>query len=174
MESIDGNNKNRISMIAALSRETRVIGKKGTLLWRIPEDHKRFRALTSGHPVIMGRKTWESLPAKFRPLPGRANIVVTRDTTYEAQGAIVVHSLPDALSNAKNAPGSEEIFIIGGGELYREGLPVATRLYLTLVDSNEDGDAYFPEYTDEFTKVLLNEPHEHEGLPYSFVTLERN
>lgn len=173
MESIDVTHKNRISMIAALSRETRAIGRGNDLLWKIPEDQMRFRKLTSAHPVIMGRKTWESLPERFRPLPGRANIVVTRDETYTAEGAVVVHSLESALAEAKSAAGADEIFIMGGGQLYTEALPIADRLYLTLVDSDEDGDAYFPEYADTFTKVLLDEPHEHERLAYSFVTLER-
>lgn len=161
-------------MIAALGRDTRAIGKNGTLLWSVPEDMARFKKLTSGHPVIMGRKTWESIPVRFRPLPGRTNIVVTRDETYAAEGGVVTHSLADALGAAKAAPGAEEIFIMGGGELYREGLPFANRFYLTLVDSNEDGDAYFPEYADTFTKVLLDEQHDHDGLLYSFVTLERD
>ncbi len=161
-------------MIAALSRETRAIGKNGTLLWSVPEDMARFKKLTSGHPVVMGRKTWESIPAKFRPLPGRINIVVTRDTAYVAEGAVVVHSLAEAIEAAIGAAGAEEIFIIGGGELYKEGLPFASRLYLTLVDDNEDGDAYFPEYANDFTKVLLDEQHDHNGLLYSFVTLERD
>ncbi|MDB5245493.1 MAG: dhfrIII [Parcubacteria group bacterium] len=164
----------RISMIAALSRDTRAIGRDNKLLWRLPEDMARFTSLTSGHPVIMGRKTWESIPAKFRPLPGRTNVVVTRDEGYAAEGGVVVHSLEDAITAANSASGADEIFIMGGGELYKEALPLANRLYLTIVDSNEDGDAYFPEYADAFTKILLNESHDHDGLLYSFVTLERD
>ncbi len=166
--------KEKISLIAALSSKTRAIGRDGNLMWSIPEDLARFKGLTNGHPVVMGRKTWESLPVKFRPLPGRTNIIVTRDSTYDAEGGVVVHSLEEAIAAASRVPGAEEIFIIGGGELYREALPLATRLYLTLVESDEDGDAYFPEYADTFTKILLNESHTPETLSYSFVTLERN
>jgi dihydrofolate reductase len=173
MESIDVTSKNRISMIAALGRETRAIGRDGKLLWRIPEDMARFKVCTVGHPVIMGRKTWESLPERFRPLSGRTNIVVTRDQAYTAEGGTVVHSLEAAFTVAKSSDGAEEIFVIGGGELYREALPCTTRLYLTLVDSDEEGDAYFPEYANEFTNELAYEEHESDGLRYAWVDLER-
>jgi len=164
-------NEPRISIIAALGHE-RVIGNGTNLLWRLSDDLKRFKDLTKGHPVIMGRKTWESLPEKFRPLPDRANIVVTTKGWYEAEGANVVFSLPEALSVAKVSPGNEEIFIIGGGEMYRAALAFSSRLYLTLVDDATPGSVTFPEYPD-FTKELSSEEHEENGISYRWVTLER-
>ena len=162
----------RISLIAALGRD-RAIGYQGKLIWQIPGDLPRFKALTMGHPVIMGRKTWESLPENFRPLPGRTNIVVTRSGWYEAPGATVVHSFPEALSHARDAEGSEEIFVIGGQEMYQCALPFATRLYLTLVDDEQPGDTFFPAYEEEFKTIMSDEAHEHEGLKYRYVTFER-
>ena len=163
----------RIALIAALGARTRAIGKQGELLWRLPEDLKRFKALTSGHPVIMGRKTWESLPERARPLPGRTNIVVTRQPEYEAPGAVVTDSLEAALAAAARADGADEVFVIGGGELYAAALPRASRLYLTLVDSDAEGDAFFPAYDKDFTKECAREARAHEGLQYEWVTLER-
>ena len=161
----------RISLIAALGHE-RAIGKDNGLLWHLSGDMKHFKELTAGHPVIMGRKTWESLPEKFRPLPGRANFVVTRSGWYEATGATTAFSFPEALSRAKKAEGNDEIFVIGGGEMYRAALPFASRLYLTMVDDPTPGTITFPEYTD-FTKELSRESHEENGVRYDFVTLER-
>lgn len=161
-----------ISAVAALGRHTRALGKEGGLIWHIPEDMRRFKALTLGHPVIMGRKTWDSLPEKYRPLPGRTNIVVTRSQGFAAEGALVAHSIEEALRVARESPGSEEICIIGGGEIYRLALPFTDRLYLTLVDDDAEGDAYFPEY-GEFTRETEREDHP-EGAPaYTFITLER-
>ena len=164
-------NESQISLIAALGHD-RVIGKDNGLLWHLPGDMKHFKELTAGHPVIMGRKTWESLPEKFRPLPGRANVVVTRSGWYEAPGATTAFSFPEALSYAKEAEGSDEIFVIGGGEMYRAALPFAARLYLTLVDDPTPGTVTFPEYPD-FTNELTRESHEENGIRYDFVTLER-
>jgi dihydrofolate reductase len=159
----------RISLIAALDRNTRAIGKDNQLLWNIPQDLKRFKRLTHGHPVIMGRKTWESLPAAFRPLPGRTNIVVTHSGDIE--GVRTAHSLEEAFILASGAEGGEEAFVIGGGELYRQAISLADRLYLTLVDGEAEGDTFFPEYED-FIPVM--EEVRHEGIPsYTFVTLER-
>lgn len=162
---------NRISLIAALGHD-RVIGDNNDLLWHLPDDLKRFKRLTSGHPVIMGRRTWESLPEKVRPLPGRANIVATSLQGYSAEGAQVAHSFPEALSYAKEAAGSEEIFVIGGGEMYRAALPFASRLYLTLVDDATPGSITFPEYP-EFTNELEREEHVDGDYSYTWVTLER-
>lgn len=163
--------KPRISLIAALGRHTRAIGKNNRLLWQLPEDLKRFKELTHGHPVIMGRKTWDSLPERFRPLPGRTNIVVSRSPGVTASGAIVAASLLDALEAAEGAPGADEVFVIGGGEMYRLALPLADRLYLTLVDDDSEGDAFFPAY-DDFTSIV--EEVRHEGAPsYAFTTVER-
>ena len=129
-----------IALIAAVARNG-VIGKDNRLLWHLPEDMRHFRETTRGKPVIMGRKTWESLPEKFRPLPGRLNIVVSRDRHYPATGATVADSLASAISAAQDA---EEIFIIGGETLYRQAMPLADRLYLTEIDRDFDGDAFFP------------------------------
>lgn len=161
----------RIALIAAIGARTRAIGHGNSLLWHLPEDLKLFKTLTSGHPVVMGRKTWESLPERFRPLPGRTNIVVTRDGAYDAPGAEVAASLEDALARAKRAPSGEETFIIGGGQLYASALPFADRLYLTLVDDDTDGDTFFPEYP-EFTKTIEETPVD-STPPSRFVTLER-
>ncbi len=162
-----------ISIIAAIGKNNRALGKDGDLLWKIPEDLKRFKELTSGHPVIMGRKTWESLPEKFRPLPGRANIVVTRQADYFAKDAIVATTLEDALIRAQET-GDGNIFVIGGGEIYTAALPRADRLYLTLIDEEKEGDSFFPEYESQFTNVLSCSDHTTpDGLNYSWIDLER-
>ncbi|MES2668427.1 MAG: dihydrofolate reductase [Patescibacteria group bacterium] len=162
----------KISVIAAIGRN-RAIGKDNRLLWDIPGDLKRFKALTSGHPVIMGRKTWESIPEKFRPLPDRTNIVITRDSAYDAPGAILAQSFPEALSLARDADGAREIFAIGGQQVYECALPFASTLYLTLIDDEKEGDAFFPAYEAEFTKEVAREEHEHDGLRYAWIDLER-
>lgn len=130
----------RIAFVVAVARNG-VIGAKGDLPWRISSDLKRFKQITMGKPVIMGRKTWESLPK--RPLAGRLNIVITRDRSYEAQGAIVVASVDEALAAARHAD-AEEICVIGGSEIFRQFLALADRLYLTEVDLAPEGDAVFP------------------------------
>ena len=130
-----------LSLIAAVARN-RAIGKDNQLLWHLPEDMKHFRETTRGKPVVMGRKTWESLPEKFRPLPGRQNIVVSRDPAYKAHGADLAGSLEGALALAG---GAEEVFVIGGEQLYRAALPFADRLYLAEVELEPEADAFFPE-----------------------------
>lgn len=161
----------RLSLIAALGRD-RAIGKDNQLLWNIPEDLKHFKVLTSGHPVIMGRKTWESIPEKFRPLPGRANIVVTRQGEYVAPGAQTTSSIEEALEQARTADGADELFVIGGAELYAQALPFADRLYLTLVASDAEGDTFFPDYS-AFTKEISKESGVSGDLKYDWITLER-
>lgn len=135
----------KIALVVAIA-ENGVIGSKGGLPWRLSTDLKRFKATTMGKPILMGRKTWESIG---RPLPGRRNIVITRDRNYKAEGAEVVGSLDEALELVRNqAEGSaqpDEISIIGGGEIYREIMPLADRLYVTHVLANVHGDTYFPE-----------------------------
>lgn len=118
-----------------------VIGKDGGLPWHLPEDLAHFKRTTLGAPVVMGRKTWESLPERFRPLPGRRNVVVTRQTDWQAPGAEVVHSVPEALALCA---GCERVWVIGGAELYRAALPLAERAVLTLIDADLQGDAYAP------------------------------
>ena len=127
--------------------ENGVIGSRGGLPWRLSSDLKRFKAETMGKPIVMGRKTWESFPK--RPLPGRLNIVVTRDPSYRAEGAEVVHSFQDALALARTRgrclPGAtEEICVIGGGDIYAQALPLADRLHVTLVKASVEGDTRFP------------------------------
>jgi len=161
-----------ISIVVACDKN-RVIGKENKLPWKIPADLQRFKRLTTGHPVIMGRKTWESIPEKFRPLPGRTNIVVTRNESYSAQGAIISNSVKNALELARTSPGQEEIFFIGGAQIYTEAKPLADRLYVTEVDTEIEGDAFFPEYKSLFIKKILEEPSEHEGLKYSYLILEK-
>lgn len=137
----------RVSIIAAMA-ENRVIGLKNDMPWHLPEDLRRFKALTAGKPVVMGRKTFESIVTRNgRALPGRASIVVSR-SGFAAPDAIVVHGLPDALEKAveiATAEGLDEIFIIGGAQIYAQALPLADRIYLTEIAASPEGDAFFPE-----------------------------
>lgn len=172
-KDIDKENKRGlISVIVAIGRG-RAIGKDNALLWHIPDDLKRFKALTLGHPVIMGRKTWESLPEKFRPLPSRTNIVITRQAEYAARGATVVNSLEEARAAAARAEGCDEIFIIGGAQLYIQALPYADRLYLTVIEDDKEGDAFFPEFENAFTKRKSEETCNWNDLKYTWLDLER-
>jgi dihydrofolate reductase len=129
-------------LIAAVARNG-VIGKGNKLLWHIPEDMQFFRETTHGHPVIMGRKTWESLPARFRPLPGRRNLVVTRNAKFDAPGAELVGSLDAARALLADVPTA---FVIGGAQIYAQALPHAQRLWLTEIDHDFEGDASFPDW----------------------------
>jgi dihydrofolate reductase len=160
-----------ISLIVAVSRNG-VIGNKGSLPWHLPEDLKHFKALTLGKPIIMGRKTWDSLQKK--PLPGRINIVVTHNKTFHADGATTVHSLDTALSKAR-AENAEEIMVIGGEAIFETALPVATRVYLTAIECDYEGDARMPLIDRrQFREAACDGPHRTEaGLAYSFLTLER-
>lgn len=160
----------KISIIVAVAGKKRVIGKKGNLPWYIPQELKRFKQITMGHPIIMGRKTHESIG---KPLPGRTNIIVTHDMEYSSAGCFVVHSLGEAIQKAKGKEGSEEIFVIGGGELYKQALPLADKLYLTKIDQDLEGDVFFPDYS-EFKKVVSgSKTFKHEGTTYRFLELER-
>ena len=147
-----------------------VIGDAGTIPWRIPEDMKRFKALTIGKPMIVGRKTWESFPK--RPLPGRINIVITRDAAYRAEGAVVVHSLDEALARAR-AENPSEIIIGGGAEIYRAALPHATRIELTEVHMNAQGGAHVPSFGEGWRETAREDHATADGLRYSYVTLVR-
>ena len=158
----------RISIIVAHSRNM-AIGKANALLWRLPEDLKRFKKLTTGHPIIMGRKTYQSIN---RSLPDRTNIIVTRDKNLEIPRCIIVHSVIEAIEKAKEFD-REEIFIIGGAEIYKETLPLVDRLYVTKVDLDVEGDAFFPEYSNIFTKKISEESGEFKGLKYSYLILEK-
>ncbi len=144
-----------------------VIGKNNKLPWKLSADLKRFRKITSGKPVIMGRKTFESIG---RPLPNRINIIITRDSNYKAEGCVIANSAADALKAAKN---HDEIMIIGGEQIFKEFLPIANRMYLTLIDEDFEGDAHFPEYDKNKWKEVSREAHEDNSLKYSFVNLEK-
>jgi dihydrofolate reductase len=158
-----------LTVIAAIARNG-VIGLGNRLPWHLPADLRHFRALTTGRTVIMGRKTWESLPDKFRPLPGRRNIVVTRNGAYPAAGATVVTSLPAALAATQD----DEAFVIGGAELYAAALPLADRLQLTEIDAAFDGDTHFPAVVPREWREAARETHRDEaGFGYAFVTYER-
>ena len=161
--------KATLTLIAAIARNG-VIGIGNRLPWHLPADLKHFKALTLGHTVIMGRKTWDSLPEKFRPLPGRRNIVVTRDANYRAVGATVAMSLPDALSATEN----DEAFIIGGAELYKAALPLADCLQLTEINADVEGDTWFPAIDPNYWRETARETHHDEsGFDYAFVSYER-
>lgn len=158
-----------ISMIVAMDRN-RVIGIDNRLPWRLPSDLKRFKLITMGKPLIMGRRTYESIG---RPLPGRQNIVITRDRNFDAPGCIVVHSVDAALMAAADA---DEVMIIGGGRIYELLLPRAGRLYLTLLDTEVDGDTYFPQIDPlNWTEISRITVPSNEGREYAvdFVLLER-
>lgn len=162
----------RLAIIAAVARNGS-IGRDNELLVHIPEDQRRFRRLTMGAPVIMGRKTWDSLPARFRPLPGRRNIVVTRNPHWRADGAKAAASLDAALELAADAP---RAFVIGGGELYRLALPLADELELTEIDSDFEGDTHFPPWDRAQFRETSRETHRAaapDDLSYAFVTYVR-
>jgi dihydrofolate reductase len=155
--------------------ENGVIGAKGALPWHIPEDLKRFKALTLGKPLVMGRKTWDSLPRK--PLPGRTNIVVTRDVGFHAEGALVVHSVEEALAAAEREQPSE-IMVIGGEAIFAAALPHAKRIHWTQIMAPVEGDAFMPEPDPRnWGEVAREGPFESGGesggLRYAFIVLER-
>jgi len=162
-------NKPIISIIVAMA-ENRVIGNDNSLPWHLPADLKHFKAMTLGKPIIMGRKTWESLPGK---LPGRIHIVVTSNPEYQADGCTVVNSLQGALNAAGDVP---EVMIVGGGMLYAQALPLADRVYLTIVEIAVNGDTSFPEFDQSQWQELEHERHssdERNPYAYSFLTLSR-
>lgn len=158
-----------ISIIAAMA-ENRIIGRDNKLPWHLPADLKHFKALTIGKPIIMGRKTWESLPGL---LPDRPHIVITGNPNYQADGCTLAHSLEEALQAAGDAP---EIMIVGGANLYTQALTLANRIYLTLVHTETEGDSLFPEYDASQWVETSRECHHADAknrYDYSFITLER-
>lgn len=173
-----------ISIIAALAKNNRAIGKDNKLLWHIPEDLQRFREITRGHTVIMGRKTLESMG---KLLFNRLNIIITRDRSYTISPSFtlidriievkICHSLSEALKYAKTygagkEKAQQEIFVIGGGGLFRQAIPFADKLYLTLVEGDFEADSFFPDYT-EFQKVVFEKKSKGNGYSYTFIDLER-
>jgi dihydrofolate reductase len=161
-----------ISIIVAVA-ENNVIGKDNKLIWHLPDDMKFFMEKTTGHCVITGRKNYESIPMKFRPLPNRTNIVVTNQNNYAAPGAVVVSSIDEGIAKAKEA-NEKELFIIGGAEIYKQTLNISDRIYLTKIYHTFDGDAFFPTLdTNEWKEVarkegLVNEKniYQHDYLIY--------
>ncbi|MBP6472704.1 MAG: dihydrofolate reductase [Chloroflexi bacterium] len=161
-----------ISLIAAMDKN-RVIGQNGRLPWRLPADMHRFVDLTLGKPVIMGRKTYDSIQPKYRPLHGRTNIILTHSADYGAPGCFVVHAIEQALAAAGDAP---EVMVIGGTAVYAQFLPRASRLYLTLINAEFPGDAYFPPYDESAWTITAREAHEPDEknpYPYEFLTLDK-
>lgn len=156
----------RIGIIYARARNG-VIGKDNAMPWRLPEDMAHFKQLTMGWPVIMGRKTWDSLPPKFRPLPGRRNIVVTRQSGWRADGAERAGSLTEALAQCG---GAAQVWVTGGAEIYRQALALAHVAEVTEIDADFEGDAYAPELGSEWREVARDKHVAASGLPFSFVT----
>jgi dihydrofolate reductase len=148
-----------------------VIGRDGGIPWHLPEDIARFRDLTMGHPVVMGRRTWDSLPDRFRPLPGRRNVVVTRNATWHADGAEPAASLEAALALLKDVP---RVFVIGGAQLYAAAFRYADELLLTEIDLEVEGDTTFPAFDREVFEEVEREPHvAADGAAFAFVTYAR-
>lgn len=156
-----------VTLVVAMARNG-VIGAGGALPWRLPDDLRRFKTLTMGRPVLMGRRTWTSIG---KPLPGRSNLVLTRDATFRAEGATIVHSLEDAFAHA-----GRELMVIGGAEVYALALPYATRIELTAVDADVDGETRLPPFDPGAWREVARERHaadERHAYAMDFVTLER-
>ncbi|MBL7777327.1 MAG: dihydrofolate reductase [Chitinophagales bacterium] len=161
----------QLSIVVAIS-DNLAIGAQGDLLWRLPADMKRFKEITYGHHVLMGRKTYESIPEKFRPLPGRVNIVVTRQQNYAAPGCKVVSSVQEGIDFAREC-GEQELMIVGGAEIYKQCLPLTNCIYLTTVHHTfEDADAFFPVLNKEWQKVSEETFAADEKHAYSYTFAE--
>lgn len=161
-----------ISLIVAVANN-QVIGKNNKLPWYLPADLKYFKSVTMGHHMIMGRKTFESIGGG-KPLPGRTTVIVTRQMGYKAEGCVVVHSLEEAINVAKN---DVELFIIGGAEIFKQGLQMADKLYLTKIHQDFEGDTFFPSINLHEWKMIgceEHEPDEKNKYPYSFLVYKRN
>ncbi|PWJ54289.1 dihydrofolate reductase [Dyadobacter jejuensis] len=161
----------KLSIIVAVS-ENGVIGRENALIWRLPADLKRFKALTMGHPIIMGRKTFESIG---RPLPGRSSIVISTQVDYRPEGVFMVKSIEEAIAKARSLE-TDESFIIGGGEIYRQTMPMADKLYLTKVKTTVEGDTFFEIPTNASWEEVFSEKHVADSTheySYEFVDLEK-
>lgn len=162
-----------IVIVAAMTKPKQVIGNNNQLLWHIPDDLKHFKALTLGKPVIMGRKTFTSIVTQLgKPLPNRTNIVITRDTSYKYEGVKIAHSLREALELAKDE-NPEEIHIGGGGEIYKQALPLVSKLHITWVNSDITGDTIFPDFLDEFKIINVGEMQTQNGVEFQWIDYER-
>ncbi len=160
----------QLSIIAGIGINNE-LGNNNGLLWQLPNDLKHFKDTTTGHPIIMGRRTFDSIG---RPLPNRTNIVITRDAGFNADGIVVAHSFEEAIAPYKQT--DQEIFIIGGGQLYAETLPYADKLYITKVNGSFDADVFFPAINPDEWKVVSTEAHgadERHAYAYTFVVLEK-
>ncbi len=156
-----------------MQKGDRAIGLGNDLLWHVREDMRRFKELTNGHPIIMGRKTFESiLKILGKPLPNRTNIVITRDTNYKHDGAVITHSLEEALTVA-NDLNPTEIHIGGGAEIYKQALPLVSRLHITWFFDNKHGDTFFPDFENDFEVTNEYEVQSHEELEYQWVDYVR-
>ena len=160
----------QINMIFARSANG-VIGHNNTMPWHLPEDLAHFKKLTLGHPVIMGRKTWDSLPLKFRPLPGRTNVVITRQTDWQAAGAHTARSLKNALLHCEK---SSEVWIIGGAQIYGQAEPLANRIEVTHIDKDFAGDAFAPTLGPEWAQSRREDHVASSGLNFSFITYTKS
>jgi dihydrofolate reductase len=162
-----------VVIVAGMGRHTRAIGMKNGLIWHVPADMKRFKALTLGHPIIMGRKTFESIIEILgKPLPGRTNIIVTRNSNYSYPNTITALSLDDAFKKAA-AENPAEIHIGGGSEMYAQALPFVDRIHITLFDDDATGDTTFPEFENDFVIETEHEPQEHAELTFQWVDYKR-
>ena len=160
----------KISIVAAVARGG-AIGRDNAIPWRIPDDARHFRAVTMGHPVVMGRRTWDSLPDRFRPLPGRRNVVLSRDPCWGANGAERAGSLDEALGLLVDAP---QVFVIGGADVYATALLIADELLLTEIDADVEGDTVFPPFAEaDFEETSREQLVSDAGEPHSFVTYAR-
>jgi dihydrofolate reductase len=160
----------KVSLVAAVARGG-VIGRDGGIPWRLPEDLARFKELTTGHAVVMGRRTWDSLPDRYRPLPERRNVVVTRNAHWHAEGAERAGSLVEALAMLEDQP----VFVIGGAEIYAEALPLADEMFLTEIDEDVAGDTFFPDWDrTAFVQASRDERVSSDGVPFAFVTYRRH
>ncbi len=163
--------KLNLGLIFACARNG-VIGRGGDMPWHLPEDLAHFKRVTLGQPVIMGRKTWDSIPARFRPLPGRDNWVITRQTDWHSPGARVAHSLPEALAQL---PEDSLPWVMGGGEIYAQALPLANHAVVTEIDLTvDDGDTFAPQFGPEWVEVSRESHVSATGLAYDFVRLQKN
>jgi dihydrofolate reductase len=164
----------KISIIVAVS-ENNAIGKNNDLLWRLPADVKFFKEKTMGHAIVTGRKNYESIPEKYRPLPGRTNIIITRNKNYPAPGAVIVHSLDEAIAKGR-ALNETELCVIGGGEIFREVLPQTDIIWYTRVHANFEADTFFPELNPAEWQEMWREEHsadEKHKYPFTFIKYER-
>ncbi|HEX4511770.1 MAG TPA: dihydrofolate reductase [Burkholderiaceae bacterium] len=168
-----------IALVAAVARNG-VVGHANALPWRLPEDLQHFRALTAGHSVLMGRRTWDSLPARFRPLPGRRNVVLTRQRDWHAPGAIAAHDFDEAIAQAgapmEDGVDASRVFIVGGAELYAQALPLADELHMTEIERDFDGDAHFPDWPRADFDEVARQRHRAAApndFDFAFVTWRR-